>query len=34
MLAMDVIHLDQLTEQRVLAESLALLLSAFGKTIL
>ena len=34
MLAMDVIHLDQLMEQKVIAESLAFVLSAFGKTIL
>ena len=34
MLAMDVIHLDRLAEPRVIAESLAFVLSAFGKTIL
>jgi len=34
LLAMDVIHLDQLTDQRIVAESLAFVLSAFGKTIL
>ena len=34
MLSMDVIHLDQLTEQRLVAESLAFVLSALGKTIL
>ena len=34
MLAMEVIHLDPLTEQRLVAESLAFVLSALGKTIL
>ena len=34
MLAMDVIHLDRLAEPRVIVESLAFVLSAFGKTIL
>ena len=34
MLAMDVVHLDQLTEQRLVAESVGFVLSAFGKTIL
>jgi predicted amino acid racemase len=34
MLAMDVIQLDQLTEQRLVAESVGFVLSAFGKTIL
>jgi hypothetical protein len=34
MLAMDVVHLDRQTESRVVTESLAFVLSAFGKTIL
>jgi predicted amino acid racemase/arginase family enzyme len=34
MLAMEVIHLNHLTEQRLVAESLAFVLSALGKTIL
>ncbi len=34
MLAMDVVHLDQKIQQRVVAESLTFVLSAFGKTIL
>ena len=34
MLAMDVVHLDVQTESRVVTESLAFVLSAFGKTIL
>jgi ornithine racemase len=34
MLAMDVVHLDRQTEPRIVAESLAFVLSAFGKTIL
>lgn len=34
MLAMEVIHLDQRAEQRLVAESLAFVLSALGKTIL
>ena len=34
MLAVEVIHLDQLTEQRSVAEPFAFVLSALGKTIL